>query len=708
MIRRNNCIIVILLAACFCLPSAVFGVNRPFTGGMRSDGIEWYVYDGYYLGGGRNYTVNKERESITAYSDFTGEFTIPSYVYGYEGKEPGGKEIWRGYTITAVGWNAVGNKPFEYLTSVVVSEGIDTINGAFNGASGLVSVSLPSTLRKITNCAFCGCSSLKTIVIPDGVTEIGDSAFSGCIGIETLVLPSSLQLIGNNAFEGCTGLRSIVIPSSCKSIGSDAFLGCTALASLSLGNCEELGDRAFKNCISLQSLVVPPSVTNIPKSAFCNCTGLTGVSFANTLKKIDAYAFQQCFNLKELILPEGLEYIGAYAFGSCSGIGCLYIASTVSESDSTAFKGVTPYDLSEAAFWSLTETRVTNLVFLSGNTSFKCSSKMKDTLQRVELADTVTALSASAFSGFTNLEEIVCRGVITKIGNSAFNGCTKFTEFPLLGSGVTNWGDSVYWGCTNVERLVVPGSMKSIPADMFRNCTGLKNLVIEEGVETVSGTAFMGGVNLESIYVGSSVTNLKFSTYNGPEASKVVSATFCEPHPPKYVAKAFLRNFAGVVYYPPVYADEWSTALDDAGIGSHKAWTAIAESDPGSVTVEGVDIEYSWLSEYGLLSDASPDAAAKAKTGKKDGEGNALCVWHDYIAGTDPTNTTDMFTVSITFDERTGDPVIGWLPELTPVEAERRSYKRFGKDRLADAAWTELTDASAKNFHFFKVTVGIK
>lgn len=706
MKRRNNCIIVILLAAYFCLPSAVFGVNRPFTGGMRFDGIEWYVYDGYYLGGGRNYTVNKERESITAYSDFAGEFTIPSYVYGYEGKEPDGKEIWRGYTITAVGWNAVGNKPFEYLTSVVVSEGIDTINGAFNGASGLMSVSLPSTLRKITDYAFAGCVSLKTIVIPDGVTEIGDSAFSGCTGIETLVLPSSLQLIGNSAFEGCTGLRGIVIPPSCKSIGSDAFLGCTALASLSLGNCEELGDRAFKNCTSLQALALPSSVTNIPKSAFCNCTGLNSVLFTSTLKRIDAYAFQGCFNLKELILPEGLEYIGSYAFDGCTGIERLYIASTVSVCDSAAFKGVSPYDLSEAAFWILTETHVTNLVFLSGNTSFKCSSKMKDTLQRVELADTVTTLSASAFSGFTNLEEIVCRGVIAKIGNSAFNGCTKFTEFPLLGSGVTNWGDSVYSGCTNVEKLVVPGSMKSIPADMFRNCTGLKNLVIEEGVETVSGTAFMGDVNFESIYVGSIVTNLKFASYSGPDASKVASATFCELHPPKYVAKAFLRNSTGVVYYPPTYADEWSTALNAAGIGNHKAWTTITESDPGTVTVEGIDVEYSWLSKYGLLSGLSPDAAAKAKTGKRDCNGNDMFVWQDFVAGTDPTDEDSKFVASIEMIE--GRPVVSYSPVLSEAEKAKRIYTLLGKRKLQDAEWSVVAPDDDADYNFFRVTVEMR
>ncbi len=488
---------------------------------MTSSGIEWFVFDGNCLGGGRNYTVEEmvdddvggahpvptnDRWAITGYSDFSGALTIPSYVYGYVGVDVTGKEIWRDYSITTVGRKVPGSKPFEFLTSAVVSEGIGTIEGAFNGASGLVSVSLPSTLRKITNCAFCGCTSLRTIDIPEGVTEIGDSAFKGCTGIETIVLPSSLQVIGNSAFEGCTGLRNIVIPPSCKSIGSSAFLGCTALESLSLGNCEELGEYAFKDCKSLQSLVVPSSLTNIPASA-------------------------------------------------------------------------------------------------------------------------------------------------------------------------------------------------------FRNCVGLRSLVIEEGVETVSGTAFKGDVNFESIYVGSTVTNLNFSGYNGPDASKVVSATFCELHPPKYVAKAFLRNFTGVVYYPPTYADEWAKALDDAGISNHKAWTRIGETDPGSVAVEGVEVEYSWLSKYGLMKDASPDTAVKAKTGKKDYGGNDLYVWQDYVAGTNPTNPEDVFKSSITFAE--GKPIITWSPELSASEAAKREYKIFGKVKIDDKDWVSV-DGDTANFNFFKVSVGMK
>ncbi|MFR3445138.1 MAG: leucine-rich repeat protein, partial [Segatella copri] len=42
-----------------------------------------------------------------------------------------------------------------------------------------------------------------------GVTEIGNAAFEGCSGLTSLTLPSDVTEIGNAAFEGCSGLTSL-------------------------------------------------------------------------------------------------------------------------------------------------------------------------------------------------------------------------------------------------------------------------------------------------------------------------------------------------------------------------------------------------------------------------------------------------------------------------------------------------------------------
>ena len=80
--------------------------------------------------------------------------------------------------------------------------------------------------------------------------------------------------------------------------------------------------------------------------------------------------------------------------------------------------------------------------------------------------------------------------------------------------------------------------------------------------------------------------------------------------------------------------------------------------------------------------------------------------WQDYVAGTDPTDETDVFTASITFDE-TGNPVISWSPELSVEEASKRKYTTYGKVKLTDE-WIEVMDGQEKNYNFFKITVEMR
>ena len=60
-----------------------------------------------------------------------------------------------------------------------------------------------------------------------GVTVIGDSAFQGCTGLKSVTLPSSVVSIGTSAFSGCTALAEVSIPKATMSIKSAAFSGCT-------------------------------------------------------------------------------------------------------------------------------------------------------------------------------------------------------------------------------------------------------------------------------------------------------------------------------------------------------------------------------------------------------------------------------------------------------------------------------------------------
>ena len=162
------------------------------------------------------------------------------------------------------------------LQNVVITDGITSIGENAFESSGLISVSIPSTVSNIGASAFSDCIKLTSVTVPSGVTNVGRMAFLGCIGLTSLTIENGVTSIGESSFAGCTSLTSVVIPKSASIIGITAFSGCTKLTSVS----------------------IQKGVSNISTSAFRGCTGLVCVTIPDSVSEIGDYAFQNCTNLK--------------------------------------------------------------------------------------------------------------------------------------------------------------------------------------------------------------------------------------------------------------------------------------------------------------------------------------------------------------------------------------------------------------------------
>ena len=126
---------------------------------------------------------------------------------------------------------------------------------AFDGCTGLTSVTIPNSVTSIGQYAFGDCTSLTSVTVRNGVTSIRRGAFSGCTGLKRITIPDSVTYIGDSAFSGCTGLTSITIPDSVTSIGEYAFRDCTSLTNVTIGNgVTSIGARAFNGCESLMRI----------------------------------------------------------------------------------------------------------------------------------------------------------------------------------------------------------------------------------------------------------------------------------------------------------------------------------------------------------------------------------------------------------------------------------------------------------------------
>ena len=161
------------------------------------------------------------------------------------------------------------------------------------------------------------------------VTNIEYSAFEGCSGLTSVTIPSSVTSIEYDAFHGCTSIREVSLDCALTRRMRDIFRDSYAsLTNVVLGTyVTDIWAWTFSDLGGLMSFVV---VEDNP-----NYTALNGLLLSK-----DGRTLIRGVNWN-VTIPDGVTSIGAYAFSGCSGLTSVTIPSSVTDIGYGAFDGCT-------------------------------------------------------------------------------------------------------------------------------------------------------------------------------------------------------------------------------------------------------------------------------------------------------------------------------------------------------------------------------
>ena len=468
---------------------------------------------------------------ISGGEKYSGEVVIPSSIT-VKGKE---------YTVSHI-W-AFAFDGCSGLTSVTIPNSVTSIgNMAFQGCSGLKSITIPNCVTYVGYRAFYKCSGLASVTIPNSVTSIGTSAFSDCSGLTSVTIGNSVTSIGDGAFGGCSGLTTItvdadnpiydsrnncnaiietatkillygcnntVIPSSVTSIGENAFYECSGLTSVTIPNSvTSIGERAFYQCKGLTSVTIPNSVTSIEYQTFYGCSGLTSITIGNSVTSIGVHAFEGCSGLTSVTIPNSVTSIGRYAFSGCYGLTSVTIPNSVTSIGDFAFEYCR----------RLEDIIIVNNMFVYLPVTYS---------GHYSIPENISQIIGGAFYECYGLTSITIPNSVTSIGNSAFSGCSGLTSITIPNS-VTSIGSHAFSGCYGLTSVTIPNSVTSIEYRAFAWCSGLTSITIQNSVTSIGNEAFSCCSKLENVYcyaekvpstdaTAFEESNIAFSTLHVPD-----------------------------------------------------------------------------------------------------------------------------------------------------------------------------------------------
>lgn len=102
---------------------------------------------------------------------------------------------------------------------------------------------------------------------------------------------------------------------------------------------------------------------------------------------------------------------------------------------------------------------------------------------------------------------------VIAIGGGGFSGCTELNSITIPNS-VKTIGGSAFEDCSSLISITIPDSVTSINGSTFKDCSSLTSITIPNGVITIGQEVFSGCISLTNITIPNSVTSIEKGAFD--------------------------------------------------------------------------------------------------------------------------------------------------------------------------------------------------
>ena len=254
------------------------------------------------------------------------------------------------------------------------------------------------------------------------------------------------------------------------------------------------------NGIVIKNVVISDGVTGVGRMAFMGQSGIESVTFGKDVKIIRYKAFNSCVSLTGLYLNEGLETIGWSAFSYCKGLKEIVFPSTVKTVEDSAFLN-TPCDnlyISDVASWfavdfqdlASTPLKLAKNLYVDGVLTTK-----------LEIPEGVMDIGENSLASQIAIKGLVLPSTlkyvysdslyIDSLENLYVFDIASYLNIGFYGEDwLARYADNIYVDGEIITDLVVPEGVTTISRGSFCGYEKLKTVTLSSTVNSVSPSAF--------------------------------------------------------------------------------------------------------------------------------------------------------------------------------------------------------------------------